>query len=380
MRYHCKYTVKSLIIFLVFLFFSIPVYAQMDFSLTWYLIRDDNAFKNRNLYDELINTLSLNTGRTFSIDNSSFRIYYNGDYSTFSNYKDRRNSSHKIGTAMNRLIGDKVLTTIGAYGRLRRNNAQYIYYNVDSYNFYANIRYEPDYSRIFTGGVVLAKNNFKEFSDINNNEYRIFGRYQHFFQNRLSFTGEIGLGNKKYVNQTKLNYFGIMRFFEEPIRATLFSANVNLGKSLTNKTGMNFGFGGQFFLGEPIEILTNDGIYYYTENDLYDDPYGYQNYFANLNFTRQFAVGFLGKIGAEYQKKDYKGTPALSMLGEVFGDYRKDTRADYYFLISKTFKTGWSFPGAVDGFFRFLIRDNASNDPYYDYFDHLALVGITIRR
>lgn len=380
MRNRMIYKIYIPIIFLTLLLFSIPVYGQMDFAFTWYLIRDDNAFKNRNLYDELINTLSLSTGRTFSTNRSFFRIYYNGDYSTFSNYKDRRNNSHQIGTAVSRLISDKVIVNIGANGRIRRNNAQYIYYNVDTYNFYANFRYEPDYTKIFTGGVVLAKSNFKEFSDINNNEYRIFARYQQFFQNRFSFTGEIGFRNKNYVNQTKLDYFGFMRFFEESIRATFFSTNVNLGKSLTNKTGMNLGLGGRLFIGKPIEIFTDNGIYYYTENDLYDDPYGYENYFVNFNLTRQFMIGFQGKIGAEYQKKDYKGTPALSMDGELLGYYRKDTRADYYFSLGKTFKTGWSFPSAVDGFFRFLIRDNASNDPYFDYFDHLALVGLTIRR
>ena len=106
MRNKTKYKIYGLIILLLLLF-GVPLHAQTDFSFTYYLIRDDNSFNNRSVYDELINTVSLNVGHTFSGKLSLLRLYYTGDYSRYTNYKDRQNSSHRIGFAMNPSYGRK---------------------------------------------------------------------------------------------------------------------------------------------------------------------------------------------------------------------------------------------------------------------------------
>lgn len=371
------------LIFIIFLY--IPLYAQTDLSLTYYLIKDDNTFRNTSLYEEWVNTVSFYTGQTFRGDASMLKLYYTGDYSTFSNYKDRQNNAHKFGFAANPIIDAKKVLSIGGSAQIRRNKEDYVYYNKDAYNFYANFRYEPKLTDIYTFGLNLEKSKFKEFSEIDNLEYRFWGRYQKFFQSRLSLMGEIGFGVKDYVNQKKLSFFGfsqgmtgqIPRTIEESVLARIFSGSFNIGKSLTNKTGLNVRAGGQWYIGDPIEAYT-DGIYYYTENDLYDDPYSYENRYAGINLTRLLGYGIQGKIGAEYHHKDYSGTPALDMEGELQGTYRIDKRKNYSFLLTKSFYTNWKLPNTFDLFVRYLFRDNVSNDPYYDYYDHLGMVGISV--
>lgn len=372
------------IVFILIGFLTSPLYAQSDFSFTYYIIRDDNSFKNRNLYDEWINTFSFYTGYNFTGNSSLLRLYYNGDYSTFTNYKDRQNNAHIFGIAGIPFKSKDITINFGVSTKIRRNKGDYTYYDINSYNLYTNLIYEPELTKIYSLGFNLQKNKFLEFSQIDNIEYRLWTRYQQFFQNRLSLMGDMGIGVKNYVHQKKMSFYGyspgflrIPRYIEEPINVTLLSSSINIAKSLTTKTGMNLILGGQLFISDPIKSFL-DGIYYYTENDLYDDPYSYQNLYSNMNITRLFGVGFQGKIGIEYQKKNHKGTPALTTEGNASGNYRKDTRIDYSLLLTKTFLTDWKFPNTFDLFFRFLIRDNASNDPYYDYFDHLGIVGITI--
>lgn len=368
----------------IILILTSPLYAQTDFSFTYYIIRDDNSFRSRNLYNEWINTFSFYTGHTFTGSSSLLRLYYTGDYSTFANYEERENNAHIFGVAGSPFTSKDVKINLGASARIRRNKGDYIYYDINAYNFYANFIYESELTKIYTLGLNLQRSKFLEFSQIDNIEYRLWGRYQQFFKNRLSFMGDIGISVKNYVNQKKMSFYGyspgflrIPRYIEEPVNATLLSSSVNIGKSLTSSTGMNITLGGQFFVSDPIESVL-DGVYYYTENDLYDDPYSYQNLDSNINLTRLFGIGFQGKIGINYQKKNYKGTPALTSSGELSGNYRKDTRIDYSLLLTKTFFTDWKFPNTFDMFFRFLIRDNASNDLYYDYFDHLGMVGIAV--
>lgn len=371
----------------MFLLTISPLFAQTDIGLTWYLIRDDNAFKNRTLNDDWINTVALYTGHSFSRWESTFRVYYSGDYATFSHYTDRQNNSHRAGIAVQKRLYELMTLNAGTYARIRRHKDEYNYYNADTYYAYTNLRIDPDLLKSLTGGFTYQRTYFKNFSDIDSREYQFFGKYQQFFQNRMSLTGELTFGSKNYVNQSLLQFFGFTpgtrfnapRYMEEPVIATMFSGAVNVGKSLTNKTGVNLTGGGQWYIGDPIQVF-DDGVYYYTENDLYDDPYGYENWFAALTLTRQFGIGFQGKIGAEYQEKDYTGTPALDYDGNLLNTFRKDTRKEYFLLINKDFETSWKYPGKIGVFFRLLIRDNQSNDPYYDYTDHLSLVGFSISK
>lgn len=376
--------ISTIILYTVFLTSNIK--AQLKYSFSWFLIKDDNTFKSRNEYDELINTASFLISRGYSGESFNIQGYFNANLSLFNNYKDLKNHSHNFGISGKFLKGNYTVD-FGANASIRRNDAQYIYYNTDNFDFFGRLRYEPSLSKIYTLGLTYAENKFKEFDIIDNNTYRIYAKYQRFFQSKLSISGEMGLGVKNYINQEVFNYYGQgegfppppPRYSEDPISSTIFSMSAKIAKSITDNTGISFNFGGQLFVGDPIEAFSN-GIYYYTENDLYDDPYSYEDKFSSLNFTRQFNVDLIGKFGIKYQRKYYKGTPALDEFGELTGANRRDTRKEYSFLISKKFNTEWSFPGAIELYFRFLIRQNTSNDIYYKFTDHLGIFGFTFSK
>ena len=383
---HKKKYLLTLSTFLFFIsLFTLEGTAQTDFFLSWNIVKDDNTFKSRYKYEELINTASFLFTKGFTRNSLNFQVFYDANLSIFNNYKDQRNYAHNIGTAGRLLLGNYEVD-FGLNAQFRRNNAQYIFYNTNNYNLFARLRFEPGLSEIYTIGLSYTKNEFTEFIDINNNEFRLYGKFQKFFQSRLSISGEAGLSVKNYVNQTAVNYFGtnagvfeFPRQTENSVKATIFSISANIAKSITSKTGVNGKFGGQWFVGDPIEVFSQ-GIYYYTENDLYDDPHSYENRYISLNFTRQFDVDLQGKFGIEYQKKYYRGTPALDIEGELIGMNREDTRKVYNFLISKKIQTKWRYPGSINLYFRFLVRDNSSNDPYYQFTDHLGITGFTISK
>jgi hypothetical protein len=230
----------------------------------------------------------------------------------------------------------------------------------------------------------LNRDAYKEFSDLDNFSYRFYAKYQRFFQNRFGLTGEIGLGIKDYMNQSVLEYFGQsidtsapVRYREKPVKAVMLSTSVAVTKSLATFTGVRFEIGGQWFIGDPIVSYT-DGIYYYTENDLYDDPYSYQGPYLFLQLTQQFDIDFMAKIGVKVQRKGYLGTPALDAFGKIMGPNRDDGRTEYSFLISKKFLMNWPAPFGIDLFFSYMYRNNSSNDPYYSFKDHIGLLGFSV--
>jgi len=360
------------------------LHSQTNASLSWYLIRDDNAFKSRNEYDELINMASLLISRTYTSDNFAIQGFYGADISAFSNYSDQQNHTHQF-SVLSRFISGNFVANLGISAQVRRNDAQYIYYNTNAFGFYMRMQYDSDINKLYYFGLDFLKNEFTEFADLNNTTYRFYGKFQRFFENRLSVSGELGLGVKNYMNQSIYenygfsNFMGMVRYKEEPVNAVQLSGYVSIGKSITSKTGLNVKLGGSRYAGEPIESFS-DGIYYYTENDLYDDPYSYENQYVSATMTRQFGLGFQGKLGAVLNDKNYSGTPALSETGDLTGEKRADLRQEYSLLLSKSFSMNWKKDFSLKLYFRFLMRHNESNDPYYDFTDHLGIFGVTVSK
>ena len=73
------------------------VQAQPRFSLTGYVIRDDNAFRSNSQTNDWINIFAFSGSQTWGQETWAFRLSYNGDYSRFAEYSERQNTSHQFG-------------------------------------------------------------------------------------------------------------------------------------------------------------------------------------------------------------------------------------------------------------------------------------------
>ena len=368
---------------LIILIGGLDLVAQTNLFVTSYLMQDGNAFQTRVEQKDWISNSSFRISHRFSGESFDLQGYYNADVLLFANNDQLNNHAHKLGI-VGSLKGESFSLNFSAFARIRDYKESYAYYNVNRYHTNIHWRFEPNLKQYMIIGFTLKKDKYGEFEDLDNQAYRIYGKYQHFFQSRWSITGEAGLGLKNYINQSVFQYYGVssgvrpfQRFKEDPVRAVLFNVSTNIAKSITSHTGISLGFGGQWFIGDPIASYSN-GIYYFTENDLFDDPYSYEGIYGTLQLTQQFSVGFQAKVGMKIQQKDYAGTPALDEMGELTGEIRKDQRSEYFIMMSKTFMTGWQIPSSIGLFFHFMYRNNPSNDPYYDYRDHIGTLGFSV--
>jgi hypothetical protein len=361
-----------------------PVFGQAQFSISTYLMRDDNAFRSRNQTNDWISTLAGTGSYTWGGDNWALQSYYKGDYSQFAEYSERANTAHRMGMGLSGLLGESVIGTMGVSWRGRYNTNDYSIYNTQEINFNSNLRWTVSETSILTAGISMLRNNFTEFKEITNNEYLMSAAFQHFFETRTSLKLTTSLGHKVYPNQTRINYLPnayyqnrLPQQFEETIEASQLSMGVTVGQSLLPKTGLSLSAGTRQYLSDAIEQYVQDD-YLFTENDLFDDPYASESNWLGATLTHQFAIGFQMKLGTELQWKNYKGTPAFDEAGSLLPDVRDDLRKEYYFMITKKFSTPWKLPSTIDVFTNVMLRDNASNDKYYDYFDHIGLVGFTL--
>jgi len=359
-----------------------PLLGQTSLNLTNYLVRDENAFNSRYASKAYINNSSVYVEQRASIKSLQLSAYYNPDFLFYSNQDKLNNRSHLFGVS-GVYSKDAYILSLSSSAKWRNYQEPYNFYNVNSFLLNANLQYCAKLSQLLQAGLTIKQDQYKNYSDLSNQTYKVYAKYQLFFKSRTSLTGELGWGVKNYFNQSFIEYFGMgygvstsARVRENAVRASLLSAGLTIGKSLLTRTGLSLSLGGQWFLGDPIMTYTG-GIYYFTENDLYDDPYSYQGRYGSIELTRQFAVDFQAKAGVKIQRKDYQGTPALDINGWLSGSMRHDQREEYFLMVSKKFTTGWNIPSSISLFVNLMYRNNASNDPYFSYHDQIGLIGLS---
>ncbi len=358
---------------------SQSVQAQTTLNYTGYLVKDDNAFKNREAYDEWINTSALLLGHQFTGDRYTVQGFYSLNFLRYNNNDDLSNYHHIAGISgeIDDYFENEYILAFSGLVKFNQYSKQYNYYNVNGYDITLSLKNELSLTETHSFGISMSRSRYDEFTDIDNNSFRVWGKYQQFFKSKISLTGEMDFAVKKYVNQSTLEYYGYYRYREEPILSSMVSLSGTIAKSITPTLGINLGIGVKRYVSDPIQVYSN-GIYYFTENDLYDDPFSYEDEYVSVNLTKQFAIGFQSKIRLKFQSKDYEGTPALNDVGELVGETRKDNRREYSLSTTKKFTTGMAYPSSVTVFLNYMYRENPSNDPYYNYNDNVVLVGFSV--
>ncbi|HUU46397.1 MAG TPA: surface lipoprotein assembly modifier [Acidobacteriota bacterium] len=361
-----------------------PTGPVLSGSLTTWLVKDQNSYgiDTRTEYEEWVNRSHLKLGLSFRRPSHTVDLSYQGDVSLYHNQSAQSNLSHGLNLQAKATHG-KYMVFLNGSTSFRRNRSEYDYYNVDSYNARLTVRYRPDWTLSFNGGLTVSHDDYRGFEELDNVTYTLFANARRSFQSRWSLLGQTALTLKKYPNQTVTSDptsgpGGVSRTKEEPVEAALFRVHGSVARSISDKTGLSVELGGQWFLGSPIETFI-DSTYYYTENDIYDDAHSYQAEYVGARLTRQFTVSFVAKLSARIAWKSYTGTPALDETGALAGETREDRRSEASLFLSKDFQFELIGPTRLGVYTNFTFRDNTSNDPYHDFDDNTFALGVSLK-
>lgn len=144
--------------------------AQTDFSITSYLIRDNNGFQNRSASDEWINNSSLHIEHRLKGKTHQIQGFYNADLLQFANKNELNNHAYKLGIAYSRDY-DNYSFHIDSFARLHNYQEHFVYYSMNRYNFNMNVQYNPNLKSFYSAGITINTDHYKEFDDLDNDAY-----------------------------------------------------------------------------------------------------------------------------------------------------------------------------------------------------------------
>lgn len=390
-------------VLLLILSFAVnPVQAQWIKSISIRSGYDDNAFRNFQSLSDYATQFSAYFARDISNERWQWRLFYRGSYNLFAEYDDRNNHYHQLGAAWSGILNEKNdAFNLGVNGKLRANRDAYDYYNFKEAVGYGNLKINLGSSSRTNFGYRLRGRWYSNLSELSYAEHYLFARYTHFFETRTTLIVEGNYGRKIYHDQILENtisqpddghygdhrggrgHFGTgsMTGENSPIaekhNVTQLVAQLRVAQSLANSTGLSMDIRIRRNPGDGVRYLAGQVSGYTTEDELFDDRYGYESEEVATTLTQLLPWKMTLKSGLEFQWKDYVNRPALDLNGEVLssGDLRNDRQVLGWLSLSKSFSVLGG--KSVDLFAEFYWIDNQSNDLYYDYQVNLISFGIT---
>ncbi|MBN1543495.1 DUF560 domain-containing protein [candidate division KSB1 bacterium] len=314
--------------------------------------------------------------------NTGVQLAHRAEYTTYNRTPDRDGLTHALSFDLYHNLkeqGDKVNAGVEARTRLhselydwseyRQGRAYLTYKTVFTNRLYAYIGWE---------GRIRSYPQLGFFSYHYNREYL---RLSRFFDSGTTLIFQVETAQKDYLNESVSSmipgFTELITLGDGASRQLLTS--LRLARALSAGTGVSGEFSLRRNLKSSVRTLgTTDG-YYFSDEELFDDPFSYESEGVELTVKQRLPALWLIQAGTLLLAKHYRNRLALDLEGYAFADQRtrEDQRSVFWFSLSKSFKAypDWN-PLTLSLDFSWM--HNRSNDPYYDY--HLSALSLGVKQ
>lgn len=361
---------------------------------------DDNAFRNYQGLSDYATQVSAYLAKDFDGESWQSRLFYRGSFNLFAEYDERNYHYHQLGAAWSRIISEQGNAfNLGVNGSLRANGQVYNYYNFQEASGYSNVKIRMGSASSANFGYRIRRRWYNNLSELDYLEHYLFARFGYSFQTRTTLTVETKYGRKSYREQVTgektwqlgmggyghhqggMGQWGGWNQEENSSQSVKPSVSqwigqIRVAQSLTNTTGLSTDLILRRNPGNGVRYLAGQVSGYTSEDELFDDPYGYESEELGVTLTQLLPWKVTLKAGGEYKWKDYVNRPALDLNGETLStdELRTDRQIWTWLSLGKTFQ--FRSGRTMSLFGEFYRIDNQSNDFYYDYRGNYVSLGI----
>lgn len=350
---------------------SVAASAQLSVGIQIGTLIDDNAFNNYLQIQDRLTEMSLQGAYDWETETSNTQLFYTGSLNYFTLLPARTFQVHDAGLVYTHLLGEDDETTLNAGGTLtvRANHDEFRIYDHTQVSFYGNLGGNlSDLVRV-KGGYKFRSVAFTELNDFNYLEHSLFAQAAVSLPTKTSFILQTDLGLKKYASPNAVESDATPPQFGRSGRSsavttpgvTQLTGTFRFGQGITEKTGISLTGQYQVSLQKETRYLTSeDGIL--TDDELFDDHYGYEGPLGSLMFTQILPAGVRLRASGLVERRHYSNRPAFDLLGLQVAPQRVDTRSALSLSLGKTFPSvGLQASLAFDHII------NGSNDAFYNY-------------
>ncbi len=397
------------------LLFSVCLFAQTEKKIglrcSFWTVFDDNAFRNYQMLSDVVYQPDAVLYYSRRTEQSGFLMDYEGSFTLFKNYSNRKFQHHFIGLSGDRRLGGSGNASLywGVRGGRRWNESEYAYYNYGTASGYLTLRFTGQKGSVGMG-VSSQVQKFKELGQFDFYEIRAHVQPTLTLPTRTTLIGQFQLGYKKFtesvVSQEVIqrtvtmvwNGKGWIRGTGNPNRPKQDSVRTRIierlitvtapGKSVLQFTGLGR-VAQSIFPGTGIALqavirrnLKQDGRFlsfqdsgYEQEDVLFDDPYSYASDEWSFEWTQLLPWNLNLKAGWDWKNKRYSYLAYDAGGNPLTGTSRKDRKENLWMTLKKSVKIkGLALSPVL--YVAYSRCANRSNDAYYEYTNDVFSSGL----
>lgn len=382
---------------------TVQVSAQFRTGIALFSSYDDNPFRNYLNRSDYITTTALSF--EYQPEESNFKLFANGNLSLFKDFSDRRYFSNSLGMSYTKPFGEEEENAVyaGATYFRRFNKASYDYYDFSQFIGYANLKYYLNFSEGMMSrvGYRLRYRGYRNLEEFSYLEHYGFVQVSKFFESKTTLLFELNLGNKNYVSSLGSMFTttdgmtdgGMMgssmnrrmnpntRYvsYSRPTTTQLFGI-ARVAQSLSQTTGLSVQYLRRWDVSERTRFLSGGAVDFQGDEELWDDPYGYQGNEYNVTLTQHLPWNMTARVSTDYLAKDYARRTFTATDTDIpTGPLRSDTRFVTGLELKKTFDGAWAFFDGITISATYYYLRNSSNDAYFDFRNNSVSIGIVTR-
>ena len=355
--------------------------AQLGVSVQTQSGYTDNSFSNYRSLPDYYTGLEANINNDWIYQKHGVRLYVNGDLGIFQKYNNRNYQNVESGLIFYKYWSKsnhhlKVGFDIGK----RFHTPDYQWFELTETNFYINNKFIINEQTFAYIGFSALLNNYSYLDAFSHHQINLYTRLSKFFDSGTTLIAEVNLLSKNYLNSDTTSTIE-----ELPEIVTLGTGKsqqivsmLKAAQAITPTTGINVKFLSRNNLSSSVRYLgTYDGVYY-SDDEIFNDVYGYNSYEFSGKLTKYFPGIVQLSVYSEFQKREYDKRIALDLEGLPFPDnrLREDDKFSYGINLKKNFRIANKLQ-PISITLSWVNIANSSNDPYYDYKSQFITLGIS---
>lgn len=371
---------KSIILAVLFLFGSHSLYGQFGVSADAESGFSSNVFANYKQLGDNYRYVQGYINYDYLNKTQGMRIFYRGDATFFDKYDYRSYQLHKVGFSYFLNVGERGNKfSAGLDGRTRLHTDDYKWYEFKQFYAFANFKMVMHNQLYGYAGYNFTLRDYDILFPYSFMQHLLFFRLGRFYNTGTSLIGEINFMQKTYLyDQNSDTVEGFSDITTEGVGSSQQMVGLlRCAQSLNEKTGISAQFLMRRNLLSSVRYLINDEGYYYTDEEIFDDIFGYESEEIQLILKRKLFWKINLSLGGFLLFKHYVNRIALDLEGYPLENepLREDNRKVLWFSLSKTIKYSNNInPLTLQLDFSWL--KNKSNDPYYKYDSRFFSFGL----
>jgi hypothetical protein len=347
------------------------IFSQAGISIDVERGSSSNVFSNYRQLPDSYTALEGQLNYDWKFASSALRVFYRPDITLFDTYSYRSYNTHRLGTAFYAALnrkGDKVTACADAYSR--QHSEEYQWFEYRQLVAYVGIRLSLAEQLIAYSGISTNFRYYTQLAPFSHRVDQFYLRFSKFFNSGTTIILEADVLQKQYtLNDAVQLPAEFPNVFTEGQGSNRQAVGLlKLAQSVTPNMGISSQFLLRRNMANSVRYLVSTEGDYYSDEDLFDDVFGYNAEQANLSLKYHLFWKMTSELSVNINNKRYINRYALDLDGYPFDDLslRHDLRQVYSLSFSKSLRYAKSIAPLIFSV-NYTAIQNHSNDPYYKY-------------